>query len=136
MTQQLFKDEELKPEIAKQLSELMAAPMVFHPGGWEDTVPAWIKRETVLQRFRNPDDDMVPDVEVVAYLYTASLVAPMGHDWAEIYLYLTTQLMQDKMPPDIRRDSITQYQEGLLRDLKYKMRSKQKRMMKGRRYKC
>ncbi len=114
-----------------------AAPMVFHPGGWADTLPDWIREEVLVQRAikATNDDGLATDVEAAAYLYTASLVAPFDSDWADIYIYLVTQLMPDKMPDDLRRDSINTYQEGLLHDLKRRIREKQKKLIKGER-KC
>jgi len=38
--------------------------------------------------------------------------------WAEIYLYLGTQVTGDRMPDDIRKDSLSDYQMGLLMELK------------------
>jgi hypothetical protein len=39
-------------------------------------------------------------------------------DWTEIYLYLGSQVMGDRMPDDIRKDSLSDYQRGLLVELK------------------
>ena len=62
------------------------------------------------------------DAEACAYLYTASLEAPMDNDWTRIYLYVAGRVVsrgQDtKIPADIRVDSLNDYQIGLLRDLK------------------
>ncbi|MDD5700461.1 MAG: hypothetical protein PHU23_00300 [Dehalococcoidales bacterium] len=67
-------------------------PIIVMPGGWGDTLPDWIREEITLERMvenmkaiKN-EELMGTDAEVVAYLYTASLEAPMGHDWVEIYV--------------------------------------------------
>lgn len=113
-----------------------AAPLIVCPGGWGDTLPDWMMKEVMIQRGRKVanDDGLATDVEATAYMYTASLVAPLTSDWAEIYIYLVTRLMPE-MPADIRRDTITTYQEGLLNDLKRRIRDRQNKFMKEERKK-
>jgi hypothetical protein len=44
-----------------------------------------------------------------------------SHDWAEIYLYLATKLMErhgTQVPDDIRKDSLSDYQVSKLKKLK------------------
>ena len=80
---------------------------------------------------------MACDLEALAYLSNASLIAPMRSEWAEIYMYVFTQVMTRKgteVPEDIRKDDISDEQKGLLRDLKrwiYRQRSKA-RVERGR----
>lgn len=112
-------------------------PIIYHTGGWEDTVPEWMLSEVVKQRAQkitDGDDGLATNVEAAIYLYTASLAFPFDSDWTDIYIYLVTQLMPD-MPGDIRRDNLTKYQEGLLYDLKRRMREKQKKR-KRKEHKC
>ena len=51
------------------------------------------------------------DAEACAYLYTAALTQPMGHDWTQIYLYVAGRAhgrwRKQDMPEDIRVDSLT-----------------------------
>ena len=62
------------------------------------------------------------EAEACAYLYTASLTAPMDSDWTQIYLYIATQCYRrqkkGEMPADIAVESISDYQMGKLRHLK------------------
>jgi len=62
------------------------------------------------------------DAEACAYLYTASLTAPMNHDWGQIYLYVATMTYKrwgsNEMPADITLDSINDYQTSELNRLK------------------
>ena len=56
------------------------------------------------------------DAEVVAYLYTASLEAPLDGDWVEIYLYMASKVMKrhtkQEMPADMRVvEKLTRNQE-------------------------
>ena len=58
------------------------------------------------------------DAEACAYLNTASLTQPMGHDWTQIYLYIAgktyTRWKKTEMPEDIRVESLNDDQ---MRDL-------------------
>ena len=56
------------------------------------------------------------DAEACAYLYIASLTAPMNGDWSHIYLYLPTKTFRrwgkGEMPTDVAVDSLGDYQMG------------------------
>lgn len=65
------------------------------------------------------EEMMGTDAEVVAYLYTASLEAPMDSDWVEIYLYMASKVMKrhtkQEMPADMRVvEKLTKNQEDEL----------------------
>lgn len=115
----------------KWVSEIVGVftdPIIVMPGGWGDTLPEWIKTAITLGRLMEnvralKDEEMTgSDAEACAYLYTASLTAPMGSDWSQIYLYLAGKVMKQynktEMPPDIAVESISHYQMGMLRHLK------------------
>ena len=61
------------------------------PGGWGDTLPKWIKDrivlETLLENVKglHGEQPTGSDAEAMAYLYTASLTAPISTEWANIY---------------------------------------------------
>ena len=120
-------------KVDRQISDLVGAltdPIIVMPGGWRDTLPSWIKEAITIERLfenvkhLNGEEPTGTNAEAVAYLYTASLTAPMDRDWAEIYLYLTRKVMlQNKniegdVPPDIKVESINDYQQGELRRFK------------------
>jgi hypothetical protein len=81
--------------MANQTREVVratTAPIVYHPGGWEDSLPAEITAQVVPARLRlvlAGQWDHAPDLEVMCYLFTVTLVGPMDHDWAQIYAYVT-----------------------------------------------
>jgi len=68
------------------------------------------------------DKPMGTDAETYAYLYTAGLTAPIGHDWGQIYLYVATKTYRrwgkNEMPTDIAVESISDYQMQELNRLK------------------
>lgn len=39
-------------------------------------------------------------------------------DWVEIYQYLLTKVMRDKVPEELRKESLGDYRMGLLKELK------------------
>jgi len=61
-------------------------------------------------------------LEACAYLYTAALTQPMGHDWTQIYLYVAgkapSRWNKGNMPEDIRVESLTTDQTRELNRLK------------------
>jgi hypothetical protein len=118
-------------DLDSQVDELVGTffdPIIVMPGGWGDTLPDWIKSQITLERLAQNMKTLkgekltATDAEACAYLYTASLEAPMDNDWTRIYLYVAGRVVSrgrdTKIPGDIRVDSLNDYQIGLLRDLK------------------
>jgi hypothetical protein len=99
-------------------------PILVFPGGWGDTLPEWLKSTITLERLIEnmralKGEEMTgTDAEACAYLYTASLTAPMDSDWSEIYLYVSTKVYSSwkktEIPEDIRVESL---RDDQLRDL-------------------
>jgi uncharacterized protein YaiL (DUF2058 family) len=115
-------------QIEKGISDIVGAltdPILVMPGGWGDTLPDWLKEAITLERLGmnvkalKGEEMTGTDAEACAYLYTAGLTAPMDHDWAQIYLYIATQVMhrhkQTEMPEDIAVDKLD---DGQMRDLR------------------
>ena len=103
-------------------------PILVFPGGWGDTLPDWLKGAITLERLEmnirasKGEEATGTDAEACAYLYTAGLTAPMGHDWSRIYLYVSTKTYArhkgGELPEDIRVESLDDYQMGELKRLK------------------
>jgi len=119
------------PTVEKGISEIVGAltdPIIVFPGGWGDSLPEWLKSTITLERLvmnmrvLKGLEMTGTDAEACAYLYTASLTQPMGHDWTQIYLYIAGKVYEQwrtkesgvTMPDDIRVESITDDQ---MRDL-------------------
>jgi hypothetical protein len=114
-------------QVEKGISEIVGAltdPIIVYPGGWGDTLPEWLKTSITLERLSmnmkalKGEEMTGTDAEAVAYLMTASLTAPMDHDWAQIYLYVAAQTYRrwgkNEMPPDIVVDKLD---DGQIADL-------------------
>lgn len=128
----------------KWISEIVGVftdPIIVMPGGWGDTLPGWIKEPITLERLIGNLEAIktgrmtATDAEAVAYIYTACLEAPIGHDWTEIYIYLTRKVMERHMPhgkdfnfpADMIVEKLTRNQQDDLDHLKawiYQQRSK------------
>ena len=103
-------------------------PIIVFPGGWGDTLPDWLKTAITLDRMMENmkalkgEEHSGTDAEACAYLYTASLTAPMDNDWSQIYLHLATKTYSkhkgSQVPDDIRVESLNDYQAGELDRLK------------------
>ncbi len=103
-------------------------PIIVFPGGWGDTLPDWLKTAITLERMMENmkalrgEEHSGTDAEACAYLYTASLTAPMDNDWSQIYLCLATKTYSkhkgSQVPDDVRVESLNDYQTGELDRLK------------------
>jgi hypothetical protein len=104
-------------------------PIVVFPGGWEDTLPNWIKTQITLERLvenmkeAHGEQPTGTDAEATAYLYTASLTAPMSEDWTKIYLHVAGKTYARanrgrEVPEDIKVESLNEEQMADLNRLK------------------
>ena len=119
-------------KVVKQLSEVVGCltdPIVVYPGGWGDTLPDWLKGaisvERLIENIRTlkEGEPTATDAEACAYLYTTCLCFPLDEDWAQIYFYLTSQVMSRhrqgvEIPSDIKVEALDQQQTHDLRRLK------------------
>ena len=118
-------------QVKKGISDIVGCltdPIIVFPGGWGDILPEWLKTAITLERMvmnmkAIKGEQMTgTDAEACAYLYTASLTAPMDSDWSEIYLYLANQVVRrnrkTEIPQDILVESLSDYRMGKLRQLK------------------
>ncbi len=109
-------------------------PIVVADAGWAETLPEWIKREIHAERLiggmckiagrkKSEDRERVGDAEVCAYLYTASLKAPLDPDLVDVYVNLLSGVMtrrKDKSAEAARAlaEPLTDCQRQKLKDLK------------------
>jgi hypothetical protein len=104
-------------------------PIIVMPGGWGEDLPDWLRKKVTLERLgeniialNEHRDVTATDAEAACYLFTASLTAPIGSDWTQIYLYVAGGEMKDEakteMPADIKVEALTEYQWRELKGLK------------------
>ena len=112
-------------------------PIIVMPGGWGDDLPEWLRTRVTLERLaenivatRENREVTATDAEAACYLFTASLTAPIGGDWTQIYLYVAGGEMKDKMPEDLKVEALTESQWRDLKELKnwiYRQRVKHRK---------
>ncbi len=115
----------------KGISEIVGAltdPIIVFPGGWGESVPEWLKTSITLERLEmnvralKSEEPTSTDAEACVYLMTVSLTQPIDGDWTRIYLYVAgktyTRWGKNKLPADIRVDSLNDYQAGELKRFK------------------
>ena len=103
--------------------------MVVADVGWADTIPKWMRDEVPIERMarlagtlKGKSGEYATDIEATIYLYTASLAAPIDRQWADIYLYLCTKYekrLGKQVPNEIRKETISEYDERELNELKH-----------------
>jgi len=117
----------------KQLAEVFSAPMLYHPGGWEDSLPQDLKQQVIIERLllvAKGEWDRATDAEVICYLYTASLARPLGGDWTDIYTYMMAQWKPQLRDAVEVPQELSRWQWTQLQGLKCRMRERQKRRKK------
>jgi len=67
--------------------------IINYPGGW---VPPEGIVEDIRKEVQNPKRKTASDVEVIAYLSSASLAGPPSEEWIRIYLYMTRNYLKSK----------------------------------------
>ncbi|HDL15835.1 MAG TPA: hypothetical protein ENH28_06780 [Euryarchaeota archaeon] len=98
-------------------------PIILHPGWMEitDTLKKQISIERAEQILKGNFDEAT-DAEVMVYLSSASMVAPLPYEYANIYLYLfqkTMKRIEIEVPPDLLEvKNLTDYEEQLMKELK------------------
>jgi len=86
-----------KKPMHRALMSYVQAPIIVWQGYGRDDVPWWIRHELPRARLaylRNGGDlEHACDLDVVAYLMTASQAFPFNREWAHIYLHLAGRVM-------------------------------------------
>jgi len=122
------------------MEESLSKPIVLHPG-WRE-VPEHLIEEIMIQRRQQAErgeKGEATDAEILAYLYTASLAAPMDHEYVNIYMHLLQKYLDQKKieRPDFLREDVelSEYEQGLLRELRRWIWSRAERAWKKNRKK-
>ena len=106
-----------------ELAGALADPFIVSPGGWGADTPAWLKQQATIERLALAKSGIqtATDAEAAIYLMSASLEAPLDHDWTEIYLYVAHKSLVAhgrEVPKDLKVENITQYQQHKLDRMK------------------
>jgi hypothetical protein len=109
----------------------MSNRLVVGDASWADMIPKWLLDKVAEERMflglaslLKPDIEQVGDAEVVAYLMPATMRAPMYHEYANIYLYLSGKLVLERgmdLPDELREHvdrGLSSDEERELKDLR------------------
>jgi hypothetical protein len=119
-------EEKTKVDPIEEMVGALTDPIIVYPSGWEQDLPERLKDELPLHRLAHlmkcsqglAKWDEACDLEALLYLFPASLSFPLDAEWTDIYLYLSTKVMGDKVPQDIKRESLPDHYLEELRRLK------------------
>lgn len=125
----MLADRDLEKGIS-EIAGIFTDPIIVSPGGWGANLPPWLKEAITLDRLiegmksAGGDEMMATDAEACAYLMTACLEAAPSYEWAQIYLYVATRVLEKYrngkqgfvVPADVRVDLIT---DDMMRDLNH-----------------
>lgn len=111
------------------LYEIVSAitdPVIVPRSPWVSSIPAWLKHQVTLARMidvmrTKGKVEMATDAEACAYLMPLTLEFPIPHEWAEIYLYVSTKVCRaagKDVPQDIAVEKLDSYSEDELKHLK------------------
>lgn len=114
-------EDQIKNRVEKVL-QILNRPIVVHPQ-WPE-IPEMLKKEIQVQRAQmaiTGSEGKASDAEVLAYLYSASLAAPLRSEYVKIYLNLFCKTMRRlgiEPPPDLCPGALNTYEKKLLDDLR------------------
>ncbi len=82
-------------EVDRRLVRYMAGPVIIHRSPWAETLPAWVipavyadRAEQIAQEVREETfGELATTLEVMAYMYPATLDTPLSYEWVQVYLY-------------------------------------------------
>lgn len=86
---------------SKEHIRYMAGPVVVYDPSWSETLPEWIHKAVACDRLellaqeRNQGtaSESAILIEVVAYMYSYTLCAPVSHEWTNVYLWCSQQAL-------------------------------------------
>lgn len=102
-------------------------PIIAYPSPWMEDIPENLKKQIPLERLimnmKISKEGGVPvgDCEALAYMFPRTLESPIGYEWTHIYQYCFTKamtFMKVEVPPDLRVESLSDYDMRQLDDLK------------------
>jgi len=110
-------------------------PLLPVPQGEWTRDLGWLKEEIKEERLRAVKEgrkeliDFASDREVLMVLSESSLRAPIHSEYVEIFMYLMTKVMGDRLPDYLRKEKLSEYEMSLLKELKKEIRDRQWRAL-------
>ena len=82
-------------DLDRRLIRYMAGPVIIHKSPWAESLPAWVipaiyadRADQIAQEVHEGTiGELATPLEVMAYMYPATLDAPLSYEWVQVYLY-------------------------------------------------
>ena len=129
-----------KSDFVFDFMDCLASPIIVFKSAWQDTIPKEILGRIKLSRIicSMTGDKMASLTETLAYMMPRTYEAPMQTEWANIYTWLGLQYaMQTKSKDqleamiEIAPKELSDYEKGLLKNLRLWIYDKRRKALKG-----
>ncbi len=85
----------VRDNVSQDHIHYMLGPVVVYRNPWSETLPEWLIKAVYKDRLeqilaeveKDVTGDLATESEVVAYMYGATLAAPLPHEWAQVYCW-------------------------------------------------
>lgn len=121
------------------LFDVNRAPVITSSPMWADTIPERMlnKLPTARMIAYEKGEQMATYLECSIFLYTASLEAPMTHEWAEIACHVTCTVLEDLFGEDHwaavkAPKELDKYRMSKLNELRRMIYTKRRELLKKR----
>lgn len=121
-----------------EFMDMLTAPIITFTTLWADAIPQKLRENIQLSRLlagmKREETATIP--EVVAYMITRTFESPMHSEWVNIYTWCSmqyvTQWENREVPTDIAPEKLTDYEQGLLKELRNWIYKKRRETVKSR----
>lgn len=124
-----------------EFMDTLTAPIITFSEEWASAIPERLKRDITLSRLigkmQNEELSTIP--ETVAYIITRTFIAPLSHEWTNVYLWCSAQYMQQyrkKSDEDLTEikypAQLSRHEESLLKRLRVWIFEKRREVVKQR----
>ena len=129
-----------KSDFVFDFMDCLASPIIVFKSAWQDTIPKDILGRIKLSRIicSMTQEKMASLIETLAYMMPRTYEAPMQTEWVNIYTWLGLQYaMQTKSKDqleamiEIAPKELSDYEKGLLKNLRLWIYDKRRKALKG-----
>ena len=128
-----------KSDFVFDFMDCLTSPIIVFKSAWQDTIPKGILGNIKLSRIicSMTGDKMASLTETLAYMMPRTYEAPMQTEWANIYTWLGLQYAMQTKSKDqleamigIAPKELSDYEKGLLKDLRLWIYDKRRKALK------
>jgi len=84
------------------LMDALRSPVLTHAQAWADVIPERMLKLIPAARLVNliQSKETASDVEVVVFIYTRTMEAPMSSEWVDIYTHMSCKVLEQYFKED------------------------------------